>query len=258
LTITTDDPQTPVIQKQLTGNTPTPSIDVPFPAGQSFVPGVVQNLNACQVAQPFPISNTGTCPLTITNVAIGGTNAGDFSIKGLPSFPIILEQGHIAGEGDLKTVFAATALDRDRLGQITVTYVTDPIANTTAQVTRNMCGEGTNTGARVLVTNALGVPYAKATIQLQRINANRNRKTLDTVGTFKNLPPLTVTPASPCQPFTYHVEFGTVSNPAQLLPGSYQVTATVISSTTGKNTKKTVGFDVQTCTFNQNIVIVIP
>lgn len=46
------------------------------------------------------------------------------------------------------------------------------------------------------------------------------------------------------------------NNPS--LPGSYQVTATVVSASTGKRTRETVGFDVQTCDFNRSIVITIP
>jgi hypothetical protein len=41
-----------------------------------------------------------------------------------------------------------------------------------------------------------------------------------------------------------------------LAPGAYTATATV--NVGGKNVKKTVAFDVSTCTFNPNIRIVIP
>ena len=259
LTITTDDPDTPERVIPLTGDTPAASINVPFPSGQAFPPGVVQSIGACKVPLPFPISNTGTCPLRITNIAIGGVNAGDFSISGLPSFPILLDPGHIAGEGDLKTVFGATALDRDRLGTLTVTYVSDPVAGTTTNVVRNLCGEGVNTGARILVTNGAGVPYALVKqIQVHRIVGQRQKVLVDTASVSKNLPLSTFTPTSPCPQIRYHKELGTVSNPIMLAPGSYTVTATVVSATTGKNAKKTVAFDVQTCTFNPNIVIVIP
>ncbi len=90
-------------------------------------------------------------------------------------------------------------------------------------------------------------------IHLQRINANRNKKILDTTDNAKDLPLQSVTPAAPCAAFQYHREYGTVSNPIQLLPGSYQITATAIVN--GKRTSKTVGFDVTTCGFNPNIVV---
>ncbi len=259
LTIITDDPNTPIIVKTLTGGTPAASIDVPFPGGLSFPADVVQSTGACKVSSPFPISNTGICPLVINSITVGGVNASDFSLSGLPSSPIILEQGHIAGEGDLKAVFAATEIDRDRLGNISVTYVSNPVTGGTSTITRDMCGEGVNTGARVLVVNGSGTPYANVeSIQLQRINANRNKNAVDTIDNSRDLAPVTVTPSAPCATFTYHKEYGTVSNPIMLLPGSYDVTATVLSASTGKRVKKTVAFDANTCTFNQNIVITIP
>jgi hypothetical protein len=256
LVITTNDPDTPVIPLTVTGNTPSASIDVP--PDQSFPPEVIQSVGACSTKEPFPISNTGTCPLTITNIAIAGPNPdlGDFGLSGVPSFPIILEQGHIAGEGDLKTVFAPTVVDRDRLGSLTVTYVSNAITGGTTSITRALCGEGVRTGARVLVTSG-GSPLATVdSIHLTRLTANRNKKILDTVDNARNLPLVTVTPTLPCLPFRYHREYGTVSNPIQLAPGSYVVTVSAVVG--GKMRKKTVGFDVTTCDFNQNIVVDLP
>jgi hypothetical protein len=62
-----------------------------------------------------------------------------------------------------------------------------------------------------------------------------------------------VTQAGPWASFQYQREYGTVSNPIQLLPGSYQVTVSAIVN--GKRVSKTVGFDVTTCGFNPNIII---
>jgi hypothetical protein len=90
-------------------------------------------------------------------------------------------------------------------------------------------------------------------IHLQRINANRNRDRLDTQDQAMDLPLVTVIPAAPCEPFQYHREYGTVSNPIQLLPGSYQVTVSAIIN--GKHKSKTVAFDLDTCDFNANIVV---
>ncbi len=251
LVVTSDDPNTPSTSFTVTANTLTAGIDVANSLG--FPPTVIQSIGACSTQAPFPISNTGACNLTITNIAIGGPDGSDYSLSGLPSFPIILEPGHMVGEGDLKAVFKPTALDRDRIGSLTVTYISDQVTGATTNVQRALCGEGVYTGARVLVSVG-GVPVTSVErIHLQRINANRNKENLDTVDNAKDLPLQSVTPAAPCTPFQYHREYGTVSNPIQLLPGSYQVTATV--RTNGKRASKTVGFDVTTCGFNPNILI---
>jgi hypothetical protein len=251
LVIESNDPDQPTITLTVTGNTPSPSIDVS--PDMSFLPEVIQSIGACSSQKPFPISNTGQCNLRITNIAIGGENVSDYSLSGLPSFPIILEPGHIAGEGNLKTVFAPTDLDRDRQGDITVTYVSDPITGATTEVTRELCGEGVRTGARVLVTVG-GVPAdVVKKIQLQRITGNKNKKIVNTVDVTRNVPLSTENPNSPCPTFQYHREYGTVQNELMLLPGSYRVTATIVVN--GKNKNKTVAFDVTTCDFNPNIVI---
>ena len=251
LTITSDDPDTPIVMLTLTANTPFASIDVP--PDVSFPPTVIQSVGPCTSLKPFPISNTGTCNLKITSISIGGPNGSEFSLVGLPSFPIILEPGHIVGEGNLKIAFAPTAIDRDRFGTITVTYESDPVTQATMNVVRNLCGEGVRTGARVLVT-VDGVPIAMVEkIQLQRITGNRNKPILDTVDVARNLPLVAVTPGVPCVGFQYHREYGTVSNPIQLLPGSYQVTVTAIVN--GRRRNKSIGFDVSTCTFNPTIVV---
>jgi hypothetical protein len=256
LRITTDDPDTPVIDLIVTGNTPAAAIDVP--PSMSFPPEVIQSVGACTTEQPFPISNTGTCPLVITDIALGGEDVGDYAMSGLPSFPIILEPGHIVGEGDFEVVFAPTVVDRDRLGNLTVTWVSDPITDTLAQVTRDLCGEGVRTGARVLVTSN-GVPLATVEqIHLQRLTANRNKNRLDSQDVAKNLALQTIDPdgGGICPQIQFHREYGGLSNPIQLAPGSYVVTVTGIVN--GRRFKKTVGFDVQTCDFNQNVVVDLP
>ncbi len=251
LQIITGDPTTPVTNLTVTANTPCPQIDVPGNLG--FAPEVIQSAGSCSTALPFPISNTGGCNLTITAITITGPNAGDFSMSGLPSFPIILQPGHIVGEGNFNVVFAPTVIARARTATINVTYVSDPITGATTTASGALCGEGVLTGARVLVMQGgVPVPFVEK-IQLQRINANRNKSQLDTQDVAQNLTLVTVTPTSPCGPFQYHREYGTVSNPIQLLPGSYQVTAS--ATINGKRKSKTVGFNVNTCDFNPTIVI---
>ena len=253
LTVTSDSGGVPgsIATLPETANTPMPSIDVP--PDFSFPPTVIQSIAACHTQKPFPISNTGTCNLKITGITVGGADGGDYALSGLPSFPIILQPGHTVGDGDLEAVFSPTVLDRDRFGTITVTYESDPITHATASITRNICGEGVYTGARVLVT-AGGVPLETVEkIQLQRLNGNRNKNLLDTVDVAKDLTLQTVTPGPPCTSFQYHREYGTVSNPIQLAPGSYQLTVTAIVN--GKRQTMTVGFDTNSCTFNATIVV---
>jgi photosystem II stability/assembly factor-like uncharacterized protein len=251
LTINSDDPDQPVIQKTVTANTPVPSIDVS--PDQGFPPEVIQTSGSCRTLQPFPISNKGNCNLIITDISIGGVNAGDFGLFALPSFPIILQPGHTVGDGAFRTIFAPTALDRDRLGSISVTYVSDPITGATTTITRGLCGEGVRTGARVLVTSG-GVPVPLVEkIQIQRMVGNKNKPQVDTVDSSMNLALQTVTPAGSCAPFQYHKEYGTVSNPNQLAPGTYTVTATAVIN--GKRKNLTVSFDVTTCDFNPTVVV---
>jgi hypothetical protein len=251
LKVYSNDPDTPSVSVPVTANTPFPVIDVP--PSFSFLPEVIQSAGTCKSTKPFPVSNNGLCNLTINSVTIGGENAGDYSTSGQPSLPTGIEPGHVLGEGNMKVVFAPTALDRDRLGQVSVTYVSEPVTLATTTITRDVCGEATLTGARVLV-RAGGVPVATVEkIQLQRINANRNKNLLDTNDVVQNATLQTVTPGGACAPFQFHREYGTVSNPIQLLAGSYQVTATAIVN--GKRQNKSVGFNVDTCDFNPTVIV---
>jgi extracellular elastinolytic metalloproteinase len=254
LVVVTDDPDTPISGVVITANTPIPSIDVPPDLG--FPPTAIQSTGACYSNRPFPVSNKGTCNLSISNIAITDDPA-EFSVSAVPSFPIILLPGHVAGEGALEAGFSPAIIDRDRTGVLTVTYVSDPITGATTSVARALCGEGVRTGARVLVREPVGgvltpMAFVEA-IHIQRVVGNRNQDLLDTVDVAMNLPLQTVLPAPPCAPFQYHMEYGTVSNPIQLLPGNYKVTATTIVG--GKRMKKSIGFSVTTCEFNPTIMI---
>jgi M6 family metalloprotease-like protein len=251
LVIRSDDPLHPAVSLVVTANTPAPMIDVP--PDQAFPPTVIQSVGPCQSLRPFPISNTGKCNLTITNIVLGGPDGIDYHLVGLPAFPVVLQPGHIAGEGALKIAFAPMLLDRDLVGSITVTYVSDPITGATTSVTRTLCGEGVRTGARVLV-EAAGIPLQTVeSIKLQRLAGNRNKSIVDTVDISRDLPLITVVPAPPCGPFQYHREYGTVSNPIQLLPGSYTITVTALINR--RKVSRTVAFSADTCTFNQTIVV---
>jgi photosystem II stability/assembly factor-like uncharacterized protein len=252
LVIMSDDPSNPVVMLEVTGNTPIPSIDVP--PDLAFPPTVIRRLGPCRSELPFPISNTGECNLTITDIAIT-TNAEEYSLKGLPSFPVILEAGHIAGSGDLAVVFDPIDPARERLGEISVTYLSDPIIGETTTVTRTLCGEAVKTGARVLV-RAGGVPVDEVEkIQLLRINANRNREAagFDSLDVLLDAELQAVTPSAPCEPFSFQREYGAETNPVQLLPGFYQVSVTVRLG--GRRETKIVGFNLDVCDFNDDIVV---
>jgi hypothetical protein len=249
LTIPSDDPVHPSVTVQATAQGGVGSLglspDLRFP------PTVIQSLGACQSLRPLLVSNTGTCNLTITNVALGGANASDFSLSGLPAFPITLEPGHVVGSGALNTVFAPTALARERTANVTVTFVSDPTTGTTSNQTRQLCGEGVRTGARVLVTQA-GVPMPQVhEIELKRLGGHFGfAKEVDEV---RNVPLQTVTPTAgtACAPFQFHREYGGVSNPEQLVPGVYRLKVEAIIA--GKEERKTVWFSVDTCGFDGTI-----
>ena len=74
--------------------------------------------------------------------AIAYENAGDFTLVGLPSTPIVLSPGEVMGDGDFHVAFQPSEVDRDRLATIDVTYVADEITGATATATGALCGEG--------------------------------------------------------------------------------------------------------------------
>lgn len=252
LTILSDDPSTPSVTVQATAQGAAGSLGLS--SNLTFSPTVIQSLGPCQSSKPFVVSNTGTCDLTITNITIGGANPGDYSMSGLPAFPITLQPGHIAGAGDLNAVFAPTVLARERTANISVTFVSNPTTGATSVQTRNLCGEGVHTGARVLVTQG-GVPMAQVhEIELKRVRGGflGFDKEVDEV---KNAPLQTVTPTpgTACAAFQFHREYGAITNPTQLRPGVYQLK--VEAKIAGKEVRKKVFFSVSTCGFNGTIVV---
>jgi hypothetical protein len=251
--ISSDDADEPAVYIPLTGNSPAPLLSVA--PNQAFPATVIQSVGACSSALPFPVANTGACPAVVQAITIGGIDASNYSLSGAPGLPITLSPGEQVGDGALKTVFKPTVVDRDRIGSISVTWLSDPIANTSTIVTRQLCGEGTLTGARVLVRVA-GVPVPIVDkIMIQRMTGNKNRPIVDTVGNFMNVPLQSFSPAvgTACLPFQFHQEFGTVTNGSMLAPGSYVVSVTVTAAK--KKLTKTVAFDAQTCTFNPTVIV---
>ena len=250
LTISSDDPMNPSVAVPATATGGAGLLGLS--PNQQFPPTVVQSVDMCHSAKPFVISNTGACNLTITNIAIGGANPGDYSLSGLPAFPIILQPGHIAGSGDLNAVFAPTVIARERTANIAVT--SDPGTGITSVQTRELCGEGVRTGARVLVTQG-GVPMPKVhEIELKRLHGGwfGFSKEVDEIEDAL-LHSFTPTAGTACTPFQFHREYGGVSNQPPLVPGVYRLKVEAIVA--GKEVRKTVWFNVDTCGFNSTIVV---
>jgi len=252
LTVSSDDPAHPSVGVTATAQGAAGTLGLS--PNQLFPPTVIQSVGMCASPRPFVISNTGACNLTITNVAIGGANAGDYALSGLPAFPITLQPGHQVGSGDLNIDFKPTALGRERIATAAVTFVSDPTSGATSVQTRELCGEGVRTGARVLVTQG-GTPVTVA----HQISLNRYwggwfgfSKRVEEV---ENAPLQTVapTPGTACGPIQFHREYGAASNTAQLVPGVYKLKVEL--KVAGKEVSKTVWFNVDTCGFNGTIVV---
>ncbi len=251
LVVSSDDPTNPTVNISVTANTPSGAIGVA--PDQAFPPTVIQSTGACSSARPFPISNTGACTVKVTNVSLSGPNPGDYAFSGLPTLPTVLGPGDVLGSGGFSLLFKPTAIDRNRLATISVTYETDPTTGATATINRALAGEGVNTGVRLLVTQG-GVPVPVVDkIYLKRIKKRQIKPNLVVNDTVTNVPLQSVTPTPPGVPFQFHREWGGVSNPVQLLPTDYQLQVTL--KVAGKKVTKTVAFSVGTCDFNPNIVV---
>jgi hypothetical protein len=250
LTIQTNDPTNPSVAVQATAQVGIGSLGLA--ADVLFPPTVIRSVGTCQSKQPPVASNKGTCNLTITNVAISGANAGDFSLSGMPAVPVTLEAGHTVGGGDLTAVFSPTSVARERTAQVTVTF--DPGTGIGSTQTANLCGEGVRTGARVLVTQG-GVPMPQVhEIELKRLHAGvfGFDKEVDEVRNV-SLQTVTPTPGTACASFQFHREYGAVSNSEQLVPGVYQLKVEAIIA--GHEERKKTFFKVDTCGFNGTIVV---
>ena len=94
----------------------------------AFPATVSESVGACQSVLPVVISNTGLCPATVNAVTIGGVNGDNYSLAGTPGLPITIAPGEQVGDGTLKAVFRPDEVDRDRLGTLSVSWLSDPIA----------------------------------------------------------------------------------------------------------------------------------
>jgi len=245
LIVTSSDPATPTDVVPLTGTTPIPSISI-SPA-LAFPPTVEGN-GKCAVTQPFPVTNTGICPLTINGVTLGPANPEDYGLVDLPNQTNVLPPGGSLSDGGFAVRFEPVELNRNVDSSVDVTYISDPILGTKKTVDRNLCGEGVYVGARVLVTLG-GVPVS-AVDRIQLIQVS----TGTVVDSISNAALHTVTPRiAACAPFQFHREYGTVSNTKGLVPGSYQVKVTLTIA--GKQQTKTVTFTDNSCGFAHPIVV---
>ncbi len=251
LTVSSDDPATPSLAVAAIAQSETGAVGLS--GDLRFSPTVIQSVGSCQSSRPFVISNTGTCNLAITNVAIGGVNAAEFSLSGLPAFPITLQPGHAVGSGDLNVLFAPNTIARERIANVTVTFITNPTTGATSTQTRQLCGEGVRTGARILVTQG-GVPMPQVhEIELKRywgLFGFKNK--VDEIHNV-SLQTVAASPGTACGPLQFHREYGGLSNEAQLRPGVYQVE--VEAKIAGHKVTKKTWFSVDTCGFNGTIVV---
>jgi hypothetical protein len=252
LTIQSNDPSMPALTIAVTAQAGAGAIGTT--ATVRFDPTVIHSIGNCHSARPLVISNTGSCSVEVTDVSISGTNAGDYSLSGLPALPVTLEPGHEVGMGDLKAVFAPAAVAREHTAQAMVTFIPNPATGVTNTQTVALCGEGVRTGARVLVTQG-GVPMALVhEIELKRLDA--------TVGGFPKevdeqrnvaLQTVTPTPGSGCAALQFHREYGGASNLRQLVPGVYQLK--IEATIAGKEEERKMWFQVETCGFDGTIVV---
>jgi hypothetical protein len=253
LVLTTDDPSNPTVTVPLTGDTPTPTISLP-PAGLTFAPTVVQNSGNCHSTLGAPITNAGKCGLQVNSVALSGANATDYGLTGLSELPVTVGPGAQLGSGDLEAIFQPNIpLARTKTANVDVTYVSDPITNATSVVSIPMCGEATRRGLRVLVTSGgTPVPIVQR-FRLWSVISKDEDEPLLLLQKTKNVTLQTVSGASPCPSFQYHIEYGTVANPIQLKPGNYRLDVKI---KVGKKTKvKRIKVNLGTCDFDQMITV---
>jgi hypothetical protein len=247
LEIVSNDPAHPVITLQVTGTTPATSIDVA--PDVAFPTTVIQDVAACASYEPFAVTNTGECPMTVTGFDIVQPGT-DYSVAQLPTLPVTLLAGEVLGEGDLQLVFAPYVVMRHSTAEVRVTYVTNfPAIGDTEVITRQLCGEATRTGVRILVTE-LDVPVPSvAHLYFYRVHyPGTVNETLGVIDLFHDMPMMTIAPNPPCEGFDYHYEWGGVDDPMILEPGTYRVTAKIINRFGLLETKQ-IQFELSYCDF---------
>lgn len=259
LTVTSDDPDNPVVNCTVTGETVASTVGVANHI--SFQPTVINTIGNCQSDEALLINGIGICNVQISTVTITGVNADSFSLVGLPSSdgPITLSPGEVLGDGNLRVRFSPSHLVNERFhqAQVNVTYIADPFTLTEETAVVPLAGEATQTGFRMLV-RAGGVPVdevLKITLKAKGIGANGKKQKSN--AKVKNATLRTITAP---EPFTsdlsaqYHIEFGGITNSAPLPTG--EVTMKIQYRVGKKKINRTLKFiTAETCTFNKNIVV---
>ncbi len=198
------------------------SLDVP--PDLEFPATVIQETYDCRSYEPFPVTNNGSCPITITAFELVQPSA-DYSVVNLPTLPVTLLPGETLGDGALQLCFAPLAVQRHSKAEVNVSYISnDPALGDEASVTRKLCGEATRTGLRILVTeNGVPIPQVHR-IDLFRVmypDTAEQEMAYITAQGFVDL--VSVPEDLPCEAFQYHQEWGGESDPMVLEPGTYRV-----------------------------------
>jgi len=258
LTITSDDPDNPIVECEVTGETVASSIGVTQRI--AFEPTVISTVGHCPSDEALVIVNTGVCDAKVTTITITGTNAESFKLTGLPiAFnPLVVTPGEQLGDGDLKVRFAPSEMLTERFhqAQVNVTYITDPFSLVEETLVVPLIGEACQTGFRLLV-RAGGTPVenvVKITATIKGLNA-KGKKAREKLKT-NHATLRSVTAPDPFAEdinFKYHAEFGGVTNSTQIRTG--EVLMKVVYKV-GKHKKtRTLRFQaMNTCTFNENVV----
>jgi hypothetical protein len=152
VTVTDDDNAVPgstqVVTLNGTGTAPLVSIAPasPFDFGN-------QNINTTGAAQTFTVSNTGTATLTVTNVALGGANSGEFVLTnaGAGSCSPLPRAVPVGGNCTFTAAFSPTTTG-GKTATVTVTDDDNNVAGSTQVITLD--GTGTQPGVSLSTTSA--------------------------------------------------------------------------------------------------------
>ncbi|MCB9915558.1 MAG: choice-of-anchor D domain-containing protein [Planctomycetes bacterium] len=253
LTIQTNDPLRPQLIVNLVGTTKPVSVDVPAEVG--FPPTVIQSVSDCRSYMPYPITNNGDCPVTITEVNLVQTGT-DYSFVNLPGLPVTLLPGETLGDGQLQICFAPTFVFRHIAAEAEVKWISnDPLMGDEDTFTTKLCGEGVRTGLRILVKEN-GVPVAQVhKIDLfYVVNPGTAQESLGTVTAQRFVNLVDVPEHAPCPAFQFHREWGGETDPTGLTPGTYRVWVRIQGSD-GLEHSIAVDFVLGLCDFEGDYVI---
>ncbi|MCB9915557.1 MAG: S8 family serine peptidase [Planctomycetes bacterium] len=253
LTIQTNDPLRPEVAVHLTGTAKPVSVDVPAEVG--FPPTVIQELSDCRSYMPYPITNNGDCPVTISDVYLVQTGT-DYSFVNLPGLPVTLLPGETLGDGQLQICFAPTFVFRHIAAEAEVKWISnDPLVGDEDTFTTKLCGEGVRTGLRILVKeNGVPVPLVQKIDLFYVVNVDTPEESLGTVSIDRFVHLVDVPDHAPCPAFQYHREWGGETDPTALAPGTYRVWVRYIASD-GLEHSTAVDFVFGLCDFEGDYVI---